>query len=73
MASDGGMEAIQVVQNIAPAFLNASQTAEFLGVSPGMVRKMIRDERLPIRRFGRCVRVPAAWLVNEAASAMKGE
>jgi hypothetical protein len=67
------MEAIQAVQSIPPAFLNAAQTAEFMGVSPGMVRKMIKDDRLPVRRFGRCVRVPAAWLANEAATAMKGK
>jgi excisionase family DNA binding protein len=55
----------------APAFLNMVQAAQFLGLSTSMARKLARTERMPVKRFGRSVRIPFAWLVAEAASATR--
>jgi excisionase family DNA binding protein len=39
--------------------LTVYQIAELWQVSERTVRRMIADDRLPVRRFGRAVRIPA--------------
>jgi excisionase family DNA binding protein len=39
--------------------LTVDQLAELWQISPRTVRRMIADGRLPVRRLGRAVRIPA--------------
>ncbi|MBY0422166.1 MAG: helix-turn-helix domain-containing protein [Parvularculaceae bacterium] len=45
---------------LVPQTLSVDAAARRLGVSAALVRKAIRDGRLPCRRFGRLLRVPLA-------------
>ena len=62
-------QAVQNLLSVAPAFLNTRQTAQFLGLSKAMVRKMVHTRQMPVRRFGRAVRIPFAWLAAEVNAA----
>jgi excisionase family DNA binding protein len=61
------MEQHQTTQPTPRAFFNMTQAAHFLGVSTSMARKLARTKRMPVKRFGRSVRLPFAWLAAEAA------
>jgi excisionase family DNA binding protein len=50
----------------ATAFARASEAAAFLGLSTGMIHKMIGEGKMPSRRYGRAVRIPWAWLQKQA-------
>ncbi len=63
------MDLHQAVQAIPPAFVNITQAARFLGVSTSMARKLARTDRMPVKRYGRSIRIPFSWLEAEAASA----
>ena len=42
-----------------------SEAATFLNLSKAMVNKMLRDGRIPSRRFGKVYRIPWSWLQGE--------
>jgi excisionase family DNA binding protein len=46
-------------------FATGEETARFLGLSRAMVTKMCADGRIPHKRFGRALRVPWAWLLDQ--------
>ena len=49
-----------------PAFARTLEAAEFLGLSKGMIHKLIGQGRIPVCRYGRAVRIPWTWLKHEA-------
>ncbi len=59
--------AVQNILSIAPAFLTTKEAAHFLGLSNGMIRKMVHAKRVPVRHFGRAIRIPSSWLNAQAA------
>ena len=46
-----------------------SEAAAFLNLSKAMVNKMVRDGRIPFKRFGKVYRIPWSWLRGEVNSA----
>jgi excisionase family DNA binding protein len=46
-------------------FASAEESAHFLGVSRAMITKMTGDGRMPYRRYGRALRIPWAWLLDQ--------
>jgi len=50
-----------------PDLPNVDETAAWLGCSPGTVRRMIRDGRLPRVKVGRLDRIPRSALERLAA------
>jgi len=42
-----------------------SEAAAFLNLSKAMVNKMLRDGRIPSKRFGKVYRIPWSWLHSE--------
>jgi excisionase family DNA binding protein len=46
------------------AMRTVAQTAQFLGISPSFVRKLISQHRIEFVRFGRCVRIPQNAIEN---------
>lgn len=42
-----------------------SEAAAFLNLSKAMVNKMLRDGRIPSKRFGKVYRIPWSWLHGE--------
>lgn len=48
------------------AYATVDETARFLRVSRSMAFKLISNGEIPSRRYGRCVRVPIAWLREQA-------
>jgi excisionase family DNA binding protein len=47
-------------------FATSAEAAVFLGICKSMVNKKIHDGTIPNKRYGRCVRIPWAWLKSEA-------
>jgi excisionase family DNA binding protein len=45
-----------------PPLLTYRQAAQVLGVTDRTLRTLVRDRRLPVVRFGRCVRIDPADL-----------
>ena len=43
-----------------------AEAARFLRLSRAMVFKLIGEEKIPVRRFGRAVRIPWIWLRDQA-------
>ncbi len=50
----------------ASGFATPAEAAKFLRLSKAMIHKLISAGTMPACRFGRCVRVPWAWLRNRA-------
>lgn len=46
-------------------FATSVETARFLGVTRQHVAKLIKDGQMPAKKFGRAVRVPWAWLIEQ--------
>lgn len=46
-----------------------SEAAAFLNLSKAMVNKMLRDGRIPSKRFGKVYRIPWSWLHGEVNGA----
>lgn len=42
--------------------LNVKQVAEYLGVSQGLVYKMIQEDGFPHLTIGRKIRIPGSWV-----------
>ena len=51
-------------QNVG--FATKNEAVKFLGVSMTVMDGMIRRGEIDIRRFGRTVRIPWAWLHDQA-------
>jgi len=47
-------------------FATSVEAARFLNLSKAMVGKMVADGRIPAQKYGRAVRIPWAWLKNQA-------
>src|SRR5690349_2685360 len=47
-------------------FATTVEAARFLQLSKGMVHKLIGEGEIPVRRFGRSVRIPWSWLAAQA-------
>lgn len=47
-------------------FATTLEAAEWLSLSRGMIHKMIEAGEIPVRRFGRAVRIPWEWLRAQA-------
>jgi excisionase family DNA binding protein len=46
-------------------FASAEEAARFLSVSRPMITKMANAGDLPYKRFGRALRIPWAWLLDQ--------
>jgi excisionase family DNA binding protein len=46
-------------------FASGQETAHFLGVSRAMVTKLCQNGAIPHRRFGRALRIPWVWLLDQ--------
>jgi hypothetical protein len=46
-------------------FASGTQAAVFLSVSPAMITKMVKADQIPHRYFGRSLRIPWAWLLDQ--------
>jgi excisionase family DNA binding protein len=51
-------------------FLTLAEAALVTGVAKRSLQRLVADGRLPVVRFGRCVRVPVAALDEMAAGAI---
>ena len=49
----------------ASALATVAEAARFLHLSVPMIHKLIAEQRLPFRRYGRAVRIPWVWLKAE--------
>jgi excisionase family DNA binding protein len=47
-------------------FATSVEAAKFLNLSKAMIGKMVADGRIPAQKYGRAVRIPWAWLRNQA-------
>lgn len=43
-------------------FAKITEAAKYLNLSKAMVNKMVRDQRIPSKRFGKVYRIPWSWL-----------
>ena len=43
-------------------FAKITEAAKYLNLSKAMVNKMVRDNRIPSKRFGKVYRIPWSWL-----------
>jgi excisionase family DNA binding protein len=50
----------------ASGFATPAEAAAFLGLSKAMIHKLIGEEKMPARRYGRAVRIPWVWLEAQA-------
>lgn len=48
-----------------PGFATVDEAAEFLSLSRAMIHKLISDDVIPARRFGRAVRIPWSRLYRQ--------
>ena len=46
-------------------FASAEEAARFLSISRAMVTKMVGNGEMPHRRFGRALRIPWSWLLDQ--------
>jgi excisionase family DNA binding protein len=58
----------RATSSIPPAagFATAVEAAEFLRVSKAMLHKLVCAGKVPARRYGRVIRIPWAWLRDQA-------
>jgi excisionase family DNA binding protein len=47
------------------ALATVAEAAKFLHLSVPMIHKLIAEQRMPFRRYGRAVRIPWMWLKAE--------
>jgi len=47
-------------------FASGDEAARFLGLSPAMITKLVAAGEIPHRRYGRSLRIPWSWLLNQA-------
>lgn len=65
--SDNGTHEINLATDNAKAsFATPIEAARFLRLSKAMIHKMIHEGALPACRYGRAVRIPWAWLRQQA-------
>jgi excisionase family DNA binding protein len=46
-------------------FATSVEAARFLGVTRQHVAKLIKDGQMPAKKFGRALRVPWTWLIEQ--------
>jgi excisionase family DNA binding protein len=46
-------------------FASADQAAAFLSISRPMVTKLVQSGAMPYKRFGRALRIPWVWLLEQ--------
>jgi excisionase family DNA binding protein len=46
-------------------FASADQAAAFLSISRPMVTKLVQSGSMPYKRFGKALRIPWAWLLEQ--------
>jgi excisionase family DNA binding protein len=54
--------------NPKPLFVTVAETAELLRLSRRMVQAMCAKGEIPSEKFGRCLRIPYAYLEGRAAN-----
>jgi excisionase family DNA binding protein len=54
------------VGNRETGFATVDEAARFLSLSRAMVHKLIANGSVPVRRYGRAVRIPWSWLRLQA-------
>jgi excisionase family DNA binding protein len=54
--------------NAKPLFVTVAETAELLRLSRRMVQLMCAKGEIPSEKFGRCLRIPYAYLEERAAN-----
>jgi excisionase family DNA binding protein len=54
--------------NAKPLFVTVAETAELLRLSRRMVQLMCAKGEIPSEKFGRCLRIPYAYLEKRAAT-----
>jgi excisionase family DNA binding protein len=56
----------------ASALATVAEAASFLHLSVPMIHKLIAEDKVPSRRYGRAVRIPWVWLQAEVNGAAGG-
>lgn len=56
----------------ASALATVAEAAKFLHLSVPMIHKLIAEQKVPFRRYGRAVRIPWHWLRSEVAGGAGG-
>jgi excisionase family DNA binding protein len=46
-------------------FASADQAAAFLSISRPMVTKLVQNGAIPYKRYGKALRIPWAWLLEQ--------
>jgi excisionase family DNA binding protein len=46
-------------------FATGLEASRFLNLSPGMITKLVAANEIPHRRYGRALRIPWAWLLEQ--------
>jgi excisionase family DNA binding protein len=50
-------------------FASAEEASRFLGLSRAMITKLTASGEMPHRRYGRALRIPWAWLLDQVEKA----
>lgn len=50
-----------------PGLATPAEAARFLKLSRSMIFRLIAQQEIPTRRYGRAVRIPWNWLRNQSA------
>jgi excisionase family DNA binding protein len=51
---------------LCTGFATVQEAADFTKLHPSMVRKLITQGDIPARRFGRAIRIPWSWILDQA-------
>jgi len=54
-------------------FASAEEASRFLSLSRAMITKLVADGSMPHRRFGRSLRIPWNWLLDQVEQASHSE
>jgi excisionase family DNA binding protein len=54
-------------------FASGDDAARFLGLSRPMITKLVNAGEMPYKRFGRALRIPWAWLLDQVEQASNPE
>jgi excisionase family DNA binding protein len=46
-------------------FARTVEAAKFLGITRQAVSKLVKEQKIPARRFGRSLRIPWTWLIAQ--------